>query len=430
MQGEGRPTTGLLTSTMCAEAQPDLQVLSWICSGYKSIFFKSLQKDFICKPLRLNKHGAALYWFMMPLFKDSIHEVECYLQSPVYVVKWQKIAALKPWTSKSCQNLELCRTDAVLVSSESPTAACAVLSLQAVLPTGASQSTFPSNKYLQIQRYLKYFHCLAHNSTHCRNTTAVSKMILSPKRLPPSPAEALGSTVELTWSLMWWSVLTWRIAWCLLFPSVHWRRIWCTTKTEEGRTKEKYPWEAILTQISTRAEMHVPFATIPKLCYGRRLCFVSFLDFQPLCGIKCTQVLSSHLPRMFCQIPVFLDGLQSLNIPITDCYFTVIKKWWYSLPAFCWLFLAKAEEFSGRETFKMQCSINSRSRGRLFSLWYLSWFPFQKKGRRGPQSSTVLVLQFLPAHGQEMIMLFYYTNTKGIWCLIIMVLILKFHWAA
>lgn len=230
----------------------------------------------------------------MPLFKaDPLHEVECSLQSPVYVLKWQKISALKPWTAKSCQNLELCRTDAVLVSSVSPTAACAVLSLQAALPTGASQRTFPSNKYLQIQRYLKYLYCLVHNGTHRRNITAVSKMMLSPQRLPPSRTEASGSTAELTWSLMWWSVLTWRIVWCLLFSSVHWRGIWYITKTEEGRTKEKYTWEAILTQISTRAEMHVPFATIPKLCYGRRLCFVPFLGFQPLCGIKCTQVLSS-----------------------------------------------------------------------------------------------------------------------------------------
>lgn len=71
--------------------------------------------------------------------------------------------------------------------------------------------------------------------------------------------------------------------------------------------------------------MHVPFATVPKLCYGRRLCFVSLLDFQPLCGIKCTQVLSSRLPPIYCQIPVFLDGLQSLSLPITDCYFAVIK---------------------------------------------------------------------------------------------------------
>lgn len=239
--------------------------------------------------------------------------------------KMTEDCCFKTLDPKSCQNLELCRTDAVLVSSASPTAACAVLSLQAVLPTSASQSTFPSNKYLQIQRYLKYLDCLVRNSTHCRNIIAMSKMMLSPQRLPLSRTEASGSTAELTWSLMWWSVLTWRIVWCLLFPSVHWRRIWCTTKTEEGRTKEEYPWEAILTQISTRAEMHVPFATIPKLCYGRRLCFVSFLDFQPLCGIKCTQVLSSHLPPMYCQIPVFLDGLQSLSIPITDCYFTVIK---------------------------------------------------------------------------------------------------------
>lgn len=167
----------------------------------------------------------------MPLFKaDPLHEVECCLQPPVYVLKLQKIAALKPWTPKSCQNLELYRTDAVLVSSTSPTAACAMLSLQAVLPTGASQSTFPSNKYLQIQRYLKYLDCLVHNSTHCKNITAMSKMMLSPQRLSPSRTEASGNTAELTWSLMWWSVLTWRIVRCLLFPSVHWREIWCSTK--------------------------------------------------------------------------------------------------------------------------------------------------------------------------------------------------------
>lgn len=86
----------------------------------------------------------------------------------------------------------------MLVSSVSPTAACAVLSLQAVLPTGASQSTFPSNKYLQIQRYLKYLDCLVHNSTHRRNITAMSEMMLSPQSLPPSRTEASGSTAELT----------------------------------------------------------------------------------------------------------------------------------------------------------------------------------------------------------------------------------------
>lgn len=39
----------------------------------------------------------------------------------------------------------------------------------------------------------------------------------------------------------------------------------------------------------------------------------------------------------------------------------------------------------------------------------------KKKGKRGPQSSAdLLVLQFLPVNGQEMIILFCYINTEVI----------------
>lgn len=60
--------------------------LQWL---QEDVFKKLINRFyFIFEPLRGNKHGAALYCFMMPLFKaDPLNEVECYLQSPVYVLK-------------------------------------------------------------------------------------------------------------------------------------------------------------------------------------------------------------------------------------------------------------------------------------------------------------------------------------------------------
>lgn len=57
---------------------------------------------------------------------------------------------LKPGAMQGrCSAGELC-------GSCSCRGAWAALKLQAARPTSASQSTFPSNKYLKIQRYLKY----------------------------------------------------------------------------------------------------------------------------------------------------------------------------------------------------------------------------------------------------------------------------------